>query len=120
MEREEKSKKDESGHSEKQQDLDVEIKAGEWQNLKRFKTYQNRSRQGKIIATYQAVSNRLNQLVALYYKFAAGNPAKASKLLEELRRLRFLQEILLNCLIWEQEDQLEDKEVPEEVWNLIK
>ncbi len=122
---EEKDKKKEreehdEGHSEKQQDLDVEIKAGEWQNLKKFKTYQNRSRQGKIIATYQAISNRLNQLIVLYYKFVAGNPLKAAKMLEELRRLRFLQEILLNCLVWEQKDELSKGKVPDELWELIK
>ncbi len=121
MEKEnEKSKEDESGHSEKQQDLDAEIKAGEWQRLKKFKTYQNRSRQGKIIATYQAVSNRLNQLVALYYKFVSNEPKQAVKLLEELRRLRVIQDILLNCLIWEPKGVLERSMVPQEVWDLIE
>ena len=121
MEKDRKEKAEhESGYSEKQSDLDAEIKAGEWQRLKKFKRYQDRSRQGKIIATYQAISNRLNQLVALYYKFAAGNPTKAAKMLEELRRLRFLQEVLLNCLVWEERDQLEKSNIPEEVWDLIK
>lgn len=108
------------GFSEKEDALDIEVRAGEWQNLKKFKTYQKRSRQGKIIATYQAVSNRLNQLVSLYYKFVAVDPTKAAKMLDELRRLRFLQEVLLNCLIWEPQGQLEKSKVPEEVWNLIK
>ena len=51
--------RDESGFSEKEMDLDVEIRAGEWQNLRRFRSYQRRSRQWKIIATSQALSNRL-------------------------------------------------------------
>jgi hypothetical protein len=100
--------------------LEEEIAAGEWERLKEFPHYQKRSRQGKIIATYQAVSARLNQLVVLYYKFVSINPQKAVKLLEELRRLRFIQEILLNCLIWEPKGQLEKNAVPKEVWDLIE
>lgn len=109
-----------SGYSEKQTDLDIEIQAGEWETLKKFKTYQRRSRQGKIIATYQAVSNRLNQLVALYYKFVSANPKEAAKMLEELRRLRLIQEILLNCLVWEPKGKLKKDMIPQEVWDLIK
>ena len=122
MEDEEKEReyRDASGFSEAESDLDLEIRVGEWQNLKKFKTYQRRSRQGKIIATYQAVSNRLNQLVALYYKFVSNNPQKASMMLEELRRLRLIQEILLNCLVWEPQGKLEKYMVPTEVWDLIK
>lgn len=112
--------KDESGFSEKELDLDIEVKAGEWQNLRKFNTYKRRSRQGKIIVTYQAVSNRLNQLVALYYKFVSQDPKRAVKLLEELRHLRLTQEILLNCLVWEPKGQLEEDMVPKEVWELIE
>lgn len=108
------------GFSEKELALDIEVRAGEWQNLKKFKTYQKRSRQGKIIITYQAVSNRLNQLVALYYKFVGNNPREAKKLLDELRKLRLIQEILLNCLVWEPNGELEKDMVPQEVWDLIK
>lgn len=122
--------KGDGGFSEKELDLDIEIRAGEWQNLNKFKTYQKRSRQGKIIATYQAVSNRLNQLVALYYKFVSGNPSQARKMLSELRRLRLIQEILMNCLVWSDEarsgsasefidDSIKDT-IPKEVWDLIK
>ncbi len=116
----EKAKEADDGFSEKQMDLDVEIRAGEWQNLKKFKSYQNRSRQGKIIATYQAVSNRLNQMVALYYQMVRNEPKKAVKMLEELRRLRYMQEVLLNCLVWEPKGQLEKSMVPSDVWDLIK
>lgn len=109
-----------SGFSEKEDALDIEIRAGEWQNLKKFKTYQKRSRQGKIIATYQAVSNRLNQLVGLYYRFVSNNPKEAAKMLEELRRLRLMQEILMNCLVWEPQGKLEKDMVPADLWELIK
>lgn len=112
--------KDEQGYSEKQLDLDAEIQAGEWQNLRTSKTYQRRSRQGKIIASYQAVSNRLNQLVVLYYKFVAVEPKKAEKMLEELRKLRYMQEVLMNCLVWEPQGKLEKDMVPLDVWDLIE
>lgn len=111
---------DESGFSEDQTDLNQEIQAGEWQTLGRFKTYQKRSRQGKIIATYQAISNRLNQLVSLYYKFVATNPSEAAKMLNELQKLRLMQEILLNCLVWEPKGELERDMVPQEIWELIE
>lgn len=129
-EKTENQSEDESGYSEKELDLDIEVRAGEWQNLKKFKTYRKRSRQGKIIVTYQAVSNRLNQLVGLYYKFVSNNPKEGAKMLEELKHLRWIQEILLNCLVWsrgagsdfagEPKGQLQKDMVPEEVWELIK
>jgi|GEM_PF-1206859 len=115
-----KREKDESGYSEADTDLNLEIQAGEWQSLGKFKVFKRRSRQGKIIATYQAVSNRLNQLVALYYKFVASEPTKASKMLEELRKLRYMQEILLQCLIWEPKGELKRDKVPQDIWEMIE
>lgn len=115
-----KAEADESGYSEKQSALDAEIQAGEWQGLSKFKTFRQRSRQGKIIATYQAVSNRLNQLVGMYYAFVNKNPQEATKMLDELRRLRLMQEILLNCMVWEPAGQLEKDMIPADVWDLIK
>ncbi len=115
-----KAEHDESGYSEKQTDLNIEIQAGEWQSLKRFKTFKQRSRQGKIIATYQAVSNRLNQLVGMYYKLVRDNPAKGVKMLDEIKRLRLIQEILMQCLAWEPAGKLEKDMVPQELWDMIK
>lgn len=110
---------DESGHSEKQADLDAEIKAGEWQTLKKHPVFQKRSRQGKIIAMHAAVSNRLKQLETLYYQLVANHPPKALTLLEELKRLRLMQEYLLQCLVWEENNELTEDLVPVEVWDLI-
>ena len=112
--------REETGFSEAELDLDIEVRAGEWQNLRKFNTYKRRSRQGKIIVTYQAVSNRLNQLVALYYKFVSNNPKQGEKLLQELRNLRLIQEILLNCLVWEPKGELKKDMVPKEIWELIE
>lgn len=119
-EKESQYNKTDTGFSEKEMDLDIEVRAGEWQNLKKFKTYQRRSRQGKIIATYQAVSNRLNQLVGMYYKFVGVNPREGEKMLKELRKLRLMQEILLNCLVWEPKGELKKDMVPLEIWELIE
>ena len=112
--------KDESGFSEKEAALDIEVRAGEWQNLKKFKTYQRRSRQGKIIVTYQALSNRLSQLTKLFYELCRDHPAKAGKFLLEIKKLRFIQDILLQCLVWEPKGQLKKEMVPKEVWEMIK
>ena len=112
--------KGDDGYAEQDLDLDIEVKAGEWQNLKRFNTYKKRSRQGKIIATHKAVSNRLRQLEKLFYELARNNPRKSEKMLLELKKLRLIQEILLQCLVWTREDSLEKDMVPQEVWDLIK
>lgn len=121
---------DYSGYSEKQTDLDIEMKAGEWQNLSRFKTYRQRSRQGKIIATHQTVSNRLNQLEQLFYKLARNNPQKSIAMLSEIKKLRLIQDILLQCIAWSSEagsDAAVDRrleshreKIPQEVWDLIE
>ncbi len=111
---------DEAGFSEVELDIDIEIRAGEWQNLKKFHAYKRRSRQWKIIATYQSISNRLNQLVNLYYKLVSKNPKQGAKMLSELRKLRLLQEILLQCMIWEPKGELKKDMVPKEVWELIE
>jgi len=126
----EQRSEDETGYSEKQLDIDAEIQAGEWQNLKRYRTYQRRSRQWKIIATYKAISNRLNELVNMYYKLVGGNPKQGEKMLKELRKLRLMQEILLQCMVWsrgarsgsarESNDEVLKDMVPKEVWELIK
>ena len=112
--------KDESGYSEKQLDVDAEIQGGEWQSLQRYRTYQQRSRQWKIIATHKAVSNRLKQLELLYYRLVSETPTKGEKLLQELKRLRMLQRVLLQCMVWEEKKELEKDMVPVEVWDLIR
>jgi hypothetical protein len=112
--------KDYSGYSEAQTDLNNEIHAGEWQSLSRFKTYRNRSRQGKILATHQAVSNRLRELEKMYYALIRDNPTKGERLLHQIKQLRLVQDVLLQCLVWEPAGKLDKSMVPPEVWELIK
>ena len=117
---ERESAETDDGYSEKQLDLDAEIGAGEWESLKKFKTYQRRSRQWKIIATHKALANRIKQLEILFYKLCSDNPKKSEKLLIEIKRLRLVQEILLHCMVWEPKGELEKDMVSKEVWDLIK
>jgi len=109
------SKKDSNSES----NLQEEIQAGEWQRLNEFSSYNRRSRQGKIIATYQAVSNRLNQIVALYYEIVRNYPDKATRMLAEIKKLRSLQEFLLNCLIWEKQGTFDEQAIPDELEGLL-
>lgn len=97
--------------------LEREIAAGEWQRLKTFITYQKRTRQGKILATYQAISNRLSQLSTVFMHLVRDNPQGAQKLLEEIKKLRRTQDFLSECLIWEKKG--EEIDLPEEITDIL-
>jgi len=99
--------------------LQEEIQAGEWQRLSNFETYRTRSRQGKIIATHQALANRIKQLETLFYQLVKNHPQKSVKLLAEIKRLRILLEYLLQALIWEEKGELEEHRSPEELEGMI-
>jgi hypothetical protein len=116
----EKAEADESGYSENQSNFDAEVQAGEWQQIRKFPVYKNRSRQGKIIAMHKAVSNRLSQLTKLYYDLVSKDQAGGEKLLVELRKLRAMQDVLLQCLVWEPKGELRKELVPDEIWELIQ
>lgn len=107
----------ESGYSEEQLALDTEIQSGGWRNLRKFRPYQDSSRQQKIFFIYQAVSSNLSQVIAMHITLE-GDQREES--LTELKKLRMIQDILLNCLLWEQEGELERGMIPEEVWELIE
>src|SRR5262249_17491574 len=93
----EKAENTDEGFSEQQLDLDSEIQAGEWERLKNHRTYQQRSRQWKIIATHKAINNRITQLTVFYYKLVANNPQHGQKMLEELKSLRIMLSVLEQC-----------------------
>lgn len=99
--------------------LQQEISAGEWMRLNEFDVYRKRSRQGKIIATIQAIENRIAQLERHFYQLVAKYPQKATKLLAEIKKLRYFKEYLLQCLIWEEGGELEDHEIPFELSEVI-
>lgn len=100
-------------------DLQHEIDAGEWMRLKEFSVYRKRSRQGKIIATLQALTNRIVQLEKLFYQLVSTQPQSSTKLLKEIKRLRTLKEYLLQCLIWEEQGNFDEESVPYELEGML-
>lgn len=109
--------RDEHGH-EGSRSLDEEILAGEWEKLTQNEIYNKRSRAGRIIAMHQAVANRIKQMEKLFYQLVRNHPEKATKLLAEIKRLRYLQEYLLQAYIWEQ-NGVEIHDIPQELEDLI-
>lgn len=99
--------------------LQEEIAAGEWQRLSGFDTYRKRTRQGKIIVMIDAITNRIIQLERMFYPLVRNHPQKAVKLLSEIKRLRFLKEYLLQCLIWDAHGEFEDHTVPFELEDFL-
>lgn len=99
--------------------LEDAILAGEWEMLTKNETYKRRTRAGKIIAMHQAISNRIKQLEKLFYPLVRDHPEKAEKLLAEIKKLRMLQQFLLQAYVWEEKGTLTDDDIPEELENLI-
>lgn len=119
MEEEEKEGEETQEEERGESGLEKEIAAGEWTRLAEFKTYRRRSRQGRILAVYQALSNRLDQLVKAFYNLARENRSlkEAEKLLEEINYLKRIREILLRCLTWKEREI--PPELPEEVAEVV-
>jgi hypothetical protein len=71
------------------------------------------------LAVYQALSNRLDQLVKVFYSLARENRSlkEAEKLLGEINYLKRIRELLLRCLTWEKKENL--PELPEEVAEMV-
>lgn len=106
-----------AGYSEKQSALDKDIQDGAWKGLSNLAAYTAYSRKQRIFLAYQAVTNKLFRLISEHLLV---KEESADSLLAELKESRMVQDILLNCLIWDQKGQLEEYMVPKEVWNLIK
>ncbi|MGE5041410.1 MAG: hypothetical protein ACM3IJ_00730 [Candidatus Levyibacteriota bacterium] len=100
-------------------EIDREIIAGEWENLTNNETYRKRSRSGRIIAMHQAISNRIKQLEKLFYQLVRDHPEKSEKMLARIKRLRFLQQYLLQAYAWEEQGELYSHPIPEELEGLI-
>lgn len=100
-------------------DLDREILAGEWENLTKNELYHKRTRAGKIIAMHQAISNRIKQLEKLFYPLVRDHPEKAEKLLADIKKLRYLQQYLLQAYAWEEQGELDEHEIPKELEELL-
>ncbi|HSW89232.1 MAG TPA: hypothetical protein VLG12_08770 [Candidatus Saccharimonadales bacterium] len=108
-----------AGYSETQSALDKDIQDGAWKGLSNIAAYTAYSRQQRIFLAYQAVSNKLFHLVSENL-LSESDDHERETFLAELKDSRIIQDILLNCLLWDQKGQLEEYMVPKEVWNLIK
>ncbi len=100
-------------------DLYREILAGEWEMLTKNETYKRRTRAGRIIAMHQAISNRIKQLEKLFYPLVRDHPQKAEKLLAQIKKLRFLQQYLLQAYVWEEQGQFDSHDIPGELEELL-
>ncbi|MBU1085387.1 hypothetical protein KKB06_03510 [Patescibacteria group bacterium] len=107
--------------SEKKQEsnLEREIIAGEWMGLCKHKVYRMRSRQGRILAVYQAISNRLDQLIKVFYEIAKEqkNLDSAKELMDEITYLRKVRDDLLQSITWNKNNI--PSQIPEEVEAVI-
>lgn len=99
--------------------LDQLILAGEWEMLTKNETYKARSRSGKIIAMHQAITNRIKELEKLFYPMVRDYPQKAEKLLEQIKKLRQLQQFLLQAYVWEKQGVLTEEDIPDELEELL-
>lgn len=107
------------GYSDAQSALDIEIQGGNWKTLGNSAFFAGYSRPQRVFMVYQAASNRLQILISAYLVAGERDNGK-DDFLGELSELRMIQDILINCLLWEHSGQLEEYMVPKEVWELIK
>jgi hypothetical protein len=111
-----------SGFSEKQANLDIELQAGKWHNVKLFKTVKNSKNtmltREEVLAVYHAVNDRLSNLVTLFCHFSVIDPEKSKAVAVELRKFRMAQDIILNSLVWEKQSEFRKEMIPSEVWEM--
>jgi hypothetical protein len=68
---------------------------------------------------HQAISNRIKQLEKLFYPLVRDHPGRAEKLLMEIKKLRYLQQYLLQAYVWENQGELNEHEIPSELEDLL-
>lgn len=108
-----------AGYSEKQSALDKDIQDGSWKGLSKIPAFTAYTRRERIFLAYQAICNSMYRLISENLLVKSDKHTKRA-FLEELKNARMIQDILLNCLLWDQKEQLEEYMVPKEVWNLVK
>lgn len=121
--REEKlDKKDEnteSGYSETQQALDIEMRTGDLSAMKKSKAFQNLATSQKTLVLYETVSNKLSRLLETYAKLAVTDLHRAQKLLAEIAQLRILQSLLFNKVVGKTEEELDKSLLPEDLQEFV-
>jgi len=86
---------------------------------KRKRLLHDSSRKNKIIASYKANLEKIFQLVEAIAALEGKNYRQEEQLLEEIKRLRHLQEELLNALILDQKGSLSQENFSKEAWSMI-
>ena len=109
---------DPSGYNEADMDLNIEIHAGEWQDLKKLQkqtapTY-------SFLSVYKLVSAKLTQLVKEYYILLHQNHQHANTIRTKLQKLRHAQDILLSYVLWEPEKEFNREIFTQEIWDLLE
>ncbi len=116
---EKKQEENESGYSEKEQALDIEMRTGDLSGLKKSKAYQSLSSAGKTLVAYKTVSNKLGNLLELYTKLSVADLHRAQKLMAEIAQMRILQSLLFNKLIGKTEQELDRSLLPNDLSDFV-
>ncbi len=116
---ERKEEENESGYSEKEQALDIEMRTGDLSALKKSKVFQSLSSAGKTLVVYKTVSNKLGNLLELYSKLSIADLHRAQKLMAEIAQLRILQSLLFNKLIGKTEAELDKSLLPSDLSDFV-
>lgn len=111
----------ESGYSEEEQAQDIEAKAFDIKNMKKRKPMPTAvSRKDAIIAEYRKNTEAILQLVQSVYELNGANIRQEEQIVMEIKKLRELQEELLNALILEQKGMLTPESISKMAWDLIE
>ena len=117
----EKTRKD-SSYSEEEQAKIVEDSNQDTKQTgnKRKRVVSLSSRKEKIIKSYRANLEKIFQLVETISTLEGQNYRQEEQIVEEIKKIRHLQEELLTALILEQKGALTPESVSEETWILIE
>ena len=114
-------KKDLSGFSEVQVDLDVEFQAGKTQKIQLFtaaKQSKNKHlSRAELLAVYHAVTEKLSDLITFYCQALPLDPKKVQELEGDLRKFQIAHDVIVNNLVWEKNKDLRKDMIPQEVWD---
>jgi len=114
-----KIEENESGFSEKQQALDIEMRTGDLAALKKSKTYQSLPTKHKQLVAYKTVSIKLGNVLELYENLVGTDLHRAQKLTGEIAQLKILQTALFNNIIGKTDEELDKNLLAEELQEFL-
>lgn len=116
---ERKLRKD-SSYSEEEQAKIIEGSFMDIKNPKKRVPLQTVSRQEKIIAAYQKITDQILKTMQEMSELATNNLRQVELLLDDIKELRKRQDELLHMLILEQRGELREDSVSSQAWKLIQ